>query len=75
MLTPPNLPLRGVALSMSAALALLAGCGAEVAGTAATVGALQVEQARQAELQKAQILQGMKQAEAVAAARTASAAE
>jgi len=33
----------------------LAGCGAEVAGTAATVGTLQATQAKEAKAQKAQI--------------------
>ncbi len=33
----------------------LAGCGAEVAGTAATVGTLQATQAQQAQAQKSQI--------------------
>ncbi len=34
---------------------LLAGCGVEVAGTAATAGKLQAEQARQAQAQQEQI--------------------
>ncbi len=37
------------------AAVLLSGCGAEVAGTAATVGALQATQAQQAQAQKSQI--------------------
>ncbi len=37
------------------ASAVLAGCGAEVAGTAATVGTLQATQAQQAKAQKSQI--------------------
>ena len=37
------------------ASAALAGCGAEVAGTAATVGTLQATQAQQAKAQKSQI--------------------
>lgn len=38
-----------------AATLLIAGCGAEVAGTAATVGRLQTTQAEQAQAQKRQI--------------------
>jgi uncharacterized protein YceK len=37
------------------ATVLLSGCGAEVAGTAATVGALQATQAQRAQAQKSQI--------------------
>lgn len=64
---------------LSAALALLlaaglAGCGAEVAGTAATVGALQVEQARQAQAQQAKLLEAHKQAQEADARRIAAAA-
>lgn len=55
--------------------ALLGACGAEVAGTAATVGGLQAEQARQAKAREQQILDGMKAAEQAAAQRAASAAE
>lgn len=54
--------------------ALLAGCGAEVAGTAATVGKLQAEQASQARAQQQQILDGMKQAQEAGLQRAADAA-
>lgn len=55
-------------------LATLAGCGAEVAGGAATVGALQAEQIRQAQQQKARVLEQMKQAQEAEARRVAGAA-
>lgn len=64
-----------VLLPVALACALLAACGAEVAGTAATVGGLQAEQARQAQAQQKQIVDGMKAAEQAAAQRAASAAE
>lgn len=51
---------------------LLGGCGAEVAGTAATVGKLQATQAQQAQAQKSQIEaklgESMKAVEAAASA-------
>jgi hypothetical protein len=54
------------------AAAALAGCGAEMAGTAATVGGLQATQAQQAKAQKAQIEaklgESMKAVEAAASA-------
>lgn len=62
-------------LPAALACALLAACGAEVAGTAATVGGLQAEQARQAQARQKQIVDGMKAAEQAAAQRAASAAE
>lgn len=65
----------GSALALTAlCLLALAGCGAEVAGTAATVGKLQAEQASQAQAQKAQIVDGIKKAQDAAAQRTADAA-
>jgi hypothetical protein len=60
----------GVAFSV----ALLAGCGAEVAGTAAAVGATQAAQASQALAQKAKVVEGFKQAQDAGVARAASAA-
>ncbi len=72
MRKPLNLPLHVTALWISAAL--LAGCGAEVAGTAAHVGALQVEQARQAQERQARILEDMKKAQQAGVDRAASAA-
>jgi len=54
------------------ASAALAGCGAEIAGTAATVGTLQATQAQQAKAQKSQIEaklgESMKAVEAAASA-------
>lgn len=58
----------------SAAL-LLPGCGAEVAGTAAAVGGLQAQQAAQARQQQAQVVEGLKAAQATGLARAASAAD
>ncbi len=52
----------------------LAGCGAEVAGSAATVGALQAEQGRQALEQQAKVLGAMQQAQEAEARRIADAA-
>jgi hypothetical protein len=54
--------------------ALLAGCGAEVAGTAATVGKLQAEQASQARAQQQQIVEGLQRAQDAGAQRAADAA-
>lgn len=54
--------------------ALLAGCGAEVAGTAATVGKLQAEQASQAKARQAQIVEGLQQAQDAGVQRAADAA-
>jgi len=53
---------------------LVAGCGAEVAGTAATVGKLQTEQASQARAQQQQIVDGLKQAQDAGLQRAADAA-
>ncbi|MBA4178694.1 MAG: hypothetical protein C0505_19365 [Leptothrix sp. (in: Bacteria)] len=52
----------------------LAGCGAEVAGTAAAVGKLQAEKASQAMAQHKQIVEGMKQAQDAGLQRAADAA-
>jgi hypothetical protein len=66
-------------LSHAATLALfigvLAGCGADVAGTATTVAATQAAQASQAQAQQARIVEGFKQAQGDTAARAASAAD
>ncbi len=55
-----------------AAVVLLSACGAEVVGTAATVGTLQATQAQQAKAQKSQIEaklgESMKAVEAAASA-------
>lgn len=58
-----------------AGLPLLTGCGAEVAGTAATNAALQAAAASQAQAQKDKVVEGLKQAQDAAAARAASAAD
>lgn len=54
--------------------ALLAGCGAEVAGTAATVGKLQAGQASQARAQQQQIVNGLQKAQDAGLQRAADAA-
>jgi hypothetical protein len=59
----------------AAALLAMAGCGAEVAGGAAVVGGLQAEQAAQARVQQAKVIDGMKAAQDAGMARTASAAD
>ncbi|MBK6471926.1 MAG: hypothetical protein IPF94_14730 [Betaproteobacteria bacterium] len=72
---PPSFPLsRSAAPALVLCVALLAGCGAEVAGTAATVGKLQAEQASQARAQQQQIVEGMKQAQDAGLKRAADAA-
>jgi hypothetical protein len=53
----------------------LAGCGAEVAGGAATVGALQATQAKQAQAQQAQAVDKMKAAQEAGLSRAASAGD
>lgn len=53
----------------------LSGCGAEVVGGAAAVGAMQANQAKQALAQQAQALDKLKLAQEAAAARAASAAD
>jgi hypothetical protein len=72
---PPSFPrYRQAASALTLCAALLAGCGAEVAGTAATVGKLQAEQASQARVQQQQIVDGMKQAQDAGLQRAADAA-
>jgi NAD(P)H-dependent FMN reductase len=63
--------LGGVVAATALAVAL-AGCGAEVAGTAATVAATEAAQARQAQAQKAKLVDSFKQAQDAAASRAAS---
>jgi hypothetical protein len=53
----------------------LAGCGAEVAGGAAAVGAMQAAQAKQALAQQARVVGGLNAAQEAGAARAASAAD
>lgn len=48
-----------IAFAATFAFGLLAGCGAEVAGTAATVGKLEAAQAQQAKAQQEQIKQNL----------------
>jgi hypothetical protein len=67
--------LRVGALLMVAASLALTACGAEVAGGAAAVGALQAENAKKALAQQAQIVDGIKAAQEAAVARAASAAD
>jgi len=68
-----------MALTRHAALAILvlglAGCGAEVAGSAATAAALQASAAQQAQAQQRQIQQRLDDTLQKAAAATASAAD
>ncbi len=65
---------RLAAPALASGILLLAGCGAEVAGTAATVGQLQAEQASQARAQQQQIVDGLKQAQDAGLQRAADAA-
>ena len=67
-------PHRRAAAALVMCTGLLAACGAEVAGTAATVGQLQAEQASQARAQQQQIVEGMKQAQEAGLQRAADAA-
>lgn len=60
---------------LAASLLLLAGCGAEVAGGAAAIGGLQTQQLQQARQQPAQIVDGLKAAQAAGMARAASASD
>ena len=53
----------------------LAGCGAEVMGGAATVGAAQATQAKQAQLQQAKVVDGFKAAQEAGAARAAASSD
>lgn len=68
---------RTLAHSLSALFTALAvaGCGAEVAGGAATVGSLQATAAKQAKVQQAQVVDQIKAAQDGGMARAASAAD
>lgn len=66
--------IRCSVLALLSAVMLVA-CGADVVGSAATVGTLQAQQAAQAKATEAQILSQLKDAQAVAAVRDASAAD
>ncbi len=65
---------RSMVLALMASLAV-AGCGAEVAGGAATVGTLQSTAAKQAQAQQSKVVDGMKAAQDAGMARAASAAD
>lgn len=65
---------RRIAITLAPALTL-AGCGAEVAGSAATVGALQAQQAERVRAQQKQIVNELDKTLKAAAAATASAAD
>ncbi len=54
---------------------VLGGCGAEVAGGAAAVGAMQAEQAKQAKAQQDQVVKQFKAAQEAGVERAASAAQ
>jgi len=62
-------------IALLTASLLLTGCGAEVAGGAAAVGKLQTQQLQQARQQQAQVVDGLKAAQAAGMARAASAAD
>ena len=64
-----------LALLLAATPFVLGACGAEVAGTAATVGKLQADQASQAQGQAARATAGYLQAQQAGVDRAASAAE
>jgi hypothetical protein len=68
-----NTPARRL-ITVCAAIAL-AGCGAEVAGTAAVAGNLAATGARQAQAQQAQVVNKLNGALDAGAARAASAAD
>jgi len=59
---------------MALTLFALAGCGADVAGSAATVSGLQVQAASGAKAAQAQMVDKLNEAQAATAARAASAA-
>ncbi len=69
----PRYSLRAAVLG-ALCLPFIAGCGAEVAGTAATVGKLQADQASQAKAQQAQIVDGLQKAQQAGVQRAADAA-
>lgn len=68
-------PQAGAHVAVALVACALCGCGAEVAGGAATVGALQAEQAKQAQARKQQVVEGFKAAQDAGVARAASAAD
>jgi hypothetical protein len=73
-----RLPINRHVAHMSAVLftmLALTGCGAEVAAGAATVGALQATQVKQAQAQRAQVVDGLKAAQEAGAARAQRAAD
>jgi uncharacterized protein YceK len=68
--------MRTLLMSLALAASLLAGCGVEVAGTAATTGQMQAEQARQAKAQQEQVQKNLGVAlQAGAAAASAAAGQ
>jgi hypothetical protein len=71
----PLNPHAGQPLALALVACALGGCGAEVAGGAATVGALQAEQAKQAQAQKDKVVDQFKAAQEAGVARAASAAD
>jgi hypothetical protein len=78
MNTPRRSPLQSITLfaaALIAATVALAGCGAEVAGTAAVAGGLAATQAKQAQAQQAQVVDKLKAAQDAGAARAASAGD
>jgi len=76
MSVPSTIEFRAACrLVLVSALLVLAGCGAEVAGGTAAVGALQAEQASQARAQQARVVDAFNAAQETGAARAASAAD
>ncbi|MDO9074315.1 MAG: hypothetical protein Q7U73_13725 [Rubrivivax sp.] len=71
---PSSSPLHRLAGPVALCTLVLTGCGAEVAGTAATVGKLQAEQASQARAQQQQIVEGLQKAQEAGVQRAADAA-
>lgn len=72
---PPDRTTRRGRLALGVALAIwLAACGAEVAGTAATVGQLQATAASQAKAAQGRVVDGFQQAQQAGVQRAADAA-
>jgi hypothetical protein len=66
---------RALVLVITAATGALAGCGAEVAGTAAVAGGLAATNARQAQAQQAQVVDKFKALQDAGPARAANAGD
>ena len=64
-----------VRLALCCSVAILAGCSAEVAGTAAVAGGLSATAAKQAQAQQAQVVDKFKAMQDAGVSRAASAAD